>query len=240
MRIVCLTHVSFEGPGGIADWAAARGHSFELAAVYDSSAPHTGEFDMLVVMGGPMSIHDEAEHPWLLSEKRFIRAAIDSGKSVLGVCLGAQLLAASLGAEVRPGPEPEIGWFPVRLTESGQTSKVASVLPREFDAIHWHGDTFGVPPGAIHLAESELTESQAFEFEGGRVVGLQFHLELSREDLKVLIENASQDLERAGRWVSTAERMLAGPERFAKARERLFAMLDAMATSSAYGSGPVN
>ena len=233
MRIVCLTHVPFEGPGEIAAWAAARGHSFEILPLYDQEAVHPGEFEMLVVMGGPMSVDEEAIHPWLAAEKRLVKVALESGGSVLGVCLGAQILAQVLGAQVMRAEETEIGWYPVTQTPSGVGSRVFGVLPGRFDALHWHGATFETPPGCPRLASSAATVNQAFEYDDGRAVGLQFHLELAREPLAVLIQNASRDLRSEGPWISSPAETLAGTERFIRSRDMLFALLDAMAARMA-------
>ncbi len=154
MRIHYLKHVSFEGIGSIEDWASARGHRLAGTEVSLRPLPQPEEFDFLVVMGGPMNIYQEHEHPWFHDEKALISTAITRGKLVLGVCLGAQLVADVLGGPVTRGPQPEIGWYPVELTEAGRKSAVFGRLPQRFDALHWHGDTFAIPPGAVHVASS--------------------------------------------------------------------------------------
>ncbi len=234
MRVHYIQHVPFEGIGAIAQWAATRGHSVTGTPVYTEAFPHPGEFEMLVVMGGPMNIHQEREYPWLAEEKRFIRAAIDGGKLVLGVCLGAQLLADVLGGEVFAGPQPEIGWFPVELTQVGRASRVFGVLPPAFETLHWHGDTFTVPPGAVPAASSALTPNQAFEYADGRVVALQFHLEATPASWSALAENCAEELREPGEWVSSAEDMLGRRALFAPANAMLFSLLDAM-ESAAFG-----
>lgn len=228
MRIVAVTHVPFEGPAAIADWASARGHHFEVFRAYDANAAHPGEFEMLVVMGGPMSISDEEEHPWLLPEKRMIAAAIEDGAYVLGVCLGAQLLAEALGAEVSRGKHTEIGWFDVQLDAEASASAVFGRLPAEFEALHWHGDTFAIPAGAVRMARSEATDNQAFEYEDGRIVAIQFHLEETREALATLIGAAGDDLAEGEPWVQSAEVMTRHPHRLARSRQLLYTLLDGM------------
>lgn len=234
MRVLCVQNVWFEGPGGIADWASARGHTFEVARPFDDAAQHPGEFDLLVVMGGPMNIYQEQEHPFLAEEKQLISLAIEDGKRVLGVCLGSQLVADVLGGKVTRGKQPEIGWYPVALNAAGQASPVLGRLPDQFAALHWHGDTFAVPPGATLLASSTACENQAFEFDDGRVVGVQFHLETTRESLGVLVENAGTDLAQ-GEWVASAEEILAPDAPFAASRELLFTLLDGLASVRASG-----
>jgi GMP synthase-like glutamine amidotransferase len=228
MRILCVRHVAFEGPAAIAEWAAARGHTLADVAAADASFPPLAGFDMLVVLGGPMGVHDVAGHPWLLPEREFLASALDGGKLVLGVCLGAQLLADAIGGSVHPGPEAEIGWFPVRATDAGRASALFGGWPEEFVAGHWHGDTFDLPPGVPSAASSEVTPNQAFEACDGRAVGLQFHLEWTREALAALIGDCSDELTGGGAWVQGADELLSDDARFARSRELLFGLLDRM------------
>jgi GMP synthase-like glutamine amidotransferase len=224
MRVHCLQHVPFEGLGSLADWLAARGLHAATTRLYEGAAPPSADaLDWLIVLGGPMSVHDEAQHRWLAPEKRLIAAAIESGKAVLGICLGAQLIASALGAAVRPSPEREIGWFPIERVGSG----AGWVLPRELEVFHWHGETFELPPGAVHLARSRGCENQAFGL-GDRVLGLQFHLETTREAARALIEHCPGDL-RPGRFVQDGAEMLRDPERFARIRAALDALLAPLA-----------
>lgn len=141
-------------------------------------------------MGGPMGVHDEKKHPWLKAEKQFIENAIKSDKVVIGICLGAQLIADVLGAKVFPSQYKEIGWFPVHLTNEGK--KVLGDFPEDFTAFHWHGDTFDLPSGAKHLAGSVACKNQAFLYD--KVLGLQFHLESTEASVKALIDNCRQEI----------------------------------------------
>jgi GMP synthase (glutamine-hydrolysing) len=140
--------------------------------------PDWRDVDLVVVMGGPMGVYDEAEHPWLAAEKRWIAAAVRAGVPYFGVCLGAQLLAASLGAQVRAGSVPEVGVLPVTLTEAGRADPVASVMGREFLALQWHGDTFDIPAGAVRLGQSPAYPHQAMRF-GDVAYAVQFHVEVT-------------------------------------------------------------
>ena len=184
MRYHSLLHVSFETPGLLADVIHARGHALATTGLYaGDNLPALGDFDVLIVMGGPMSIHDESEYPWLRPEKELIAAAIGEGKKVLGVCLGAQLIAAVCGARVYPNPVKEIGWFPVRWIPTG----------RETPYFHWHGETFDLPKGAELLASTGLCENQAFRV-GDRVMGVQFHPEVTPEMIGKMIDNEGWEL----------------------------------------------
>ena len=229
MRIQCLKHVTFEGPAGIADWAEAQGHLITLTPLYEGvPVPDLDAFDWLVVMGGPMGVGDESVHPWLAPEKALIGRAIAAAKTVLGVCLGAQLIAEALGARVYPNPEKEIGWMPVELTESGRASPLTGFLPASLDVFHWHGDTFDLPPGAVRLVRSGPCANQAF-VHGGRVLGLQFHLESTPASVADILAHCAQDIVPAP-YVQTAERMLAAtPEDYGRINGALFGILDRLA-----------
>lgn len=206
MRIHYLQHVPFEGPASIAAWAVQRGHTLTGSHLLKGEPlPGLNDFDWLVVMGGFMSVHDEAEFPWLVPEKKLIGQAIERGKRVLGVCLGAQLLADALGARVCRAPEKEIGWFPVRRTVASAASPSFRNLPDEFTAFHWHGDTFDLPRGAAHLAGSEACPNQAFAY--GSALALQFHVESTPESIAALIRNCPGDL-RPGRYVQSPEQIM--------------------------------
>ena len=210
MRVCYLQHVPFEDLGAIEPWLRAHGHEVFGCRVFEEECfPSVPEFDWLVVMGGPMGIHDDEQHPWLPRERRFIGRAIREGKLVLGVCLGAQFLADALGAWVHKNGEPEIGWFPVRATDQALHSATFAGVPAEFVALHWHGDTFELPEGATLLARSDATAHQAFEADGGRVLALQFHLEATRAGVDALIAACPEELVELPH-VQTAEELRAG------------------------------
>lgn len=213
MRIIYLQHVPYEGPGTIAAWAADNGFEFAGRHLYrGDAAPAPGDADALVIMGGPMSVHDEREHPWLQAEKQRIGEWIDADKPVLGICLGGQLIANVMGAPVTRNPEREIGWFPIRLREAAQSMPPASLLPAEMNVFHWHGETFGIPIDATPLASSAACGNQGFVYRD-RVLGLQFHLEMDRPTAKALIEH-SRHAASDEAYVQSADEMLARPERF--------------------------
>ena len=223
MRIHYLQHVPFEGPANIAAWAEMYGHLMTSTALFKGEPlPSPEAFDALVVMGGPMSVHDEAQYPWLVAEKKLIEQSIKSGKRVLGICLGAQLLADVLGAKVYRNKHKEIGWFPVRHLQEGS---VSAGLPRTFLAFHWHGETFDLPAGAVHLAESDGCANQAFEFGGGKTLALQFHLEVTRDSVAALIRNCAADIT-PGPYVQSPEQMLGAADAFTALQPLLHQVLD--------------
>jgi len=228
MRIAVVTHVPFEGPAAIAEWAGSRGHWLTDVSAPLGMFPEPDAYDALVVMGGPMNVDQEQEYPWLAAEKRAIRAAVEAGCGVLGVCLGAQLLAVALGGSVSRNPEPEIGWFPVTLTPAGRASAVFGVLPQRFTTGLWHGDTFEPPAGAVRTLSSQACVNQAFELADGRVMGWQFHPEWTRASLGALVDACGEELV-PGRYVVTANELLAADAPFAHNRELLCELLDAWA-----------
>lgn len=226
MRIHYLQHETFEDPGTILEWARERGHTMKGTMVFNNeSLPQPGTFDMLVIMGGSLSVYEEGKYPWIAAEKQFIKQAIDTRKTVLGICLGAQIIAAALGAKVYKHSCREIGWFPVRLTGEGKKSPVFSGLPESFDALHWHGDTFAIPQGAIHLATSEACPNQAFSY-GKMTLALQFHIEYSTENRKKMIDNCSNDLAEPGLYVQTPDFILSRNDLFPQLRKFTFRLLD--------------
>jgi len=211
MRLHYLQHVPFEDMATIEAWAKNKGHYISRTLLFeDETPPKTEEFDWLVIMGGPMNIYEDEKYPWLKEEKRFIKRMIEEGKIVLGICLGAQLIADVLGGRVRKNEHREIGWHPVNLTPEGSKSDLFGLLPGEFVPLHWHGDTFDIPPGAVRMAESEGCENQAFQL--GRTLGLQFHLEATAEGIGSLMRYCSDELAGGGRFVQAAEEILAGVE----------------------------
>jgi len=144
-----------------------------------SELPDWRPYTAIVVMGGAMGAYEDSEHPWLAAEKRLIGEAVRAGRPYWGVCLGAQLLAASLGARVERGPKVELGVLPVTLTAPARQDPVFAGAPSRFSTLQWHGDTFTLPDGAVQLARSEAYEQQAFVL--GRAYALQFHLEVDSE-----------------------------------------------------------
>jgi GMP synthase-like glutamine amidotransferase len=226
MRMAVLQHVPFEGPAAIAEWAAGRAIATNTVHLFrGDTLPALGDFDMLTVMGGPMSANDEVVLDWLAPEIALVRDAIAADKIVLGVCLGAQIMAKALGGRVYKGREKEIGWFPVEQTEAAHP--LFEGLPREFMAFHWHGETFSLPEGAVRLASTPSTDNQAFAV-GKRALGLQFHMEATKESVKALIENAAADIE-GGPYQQQSEVIRAGIGLCVELRLHLSRLLDNLA-----------
>lgn len=192
MQAHYFQHVPFEGLGSIDTWLRDAGYEISVTRWYAGEVPpDPGKIDLLIVMGGPMSVNDERGYPWLVAEKAFIRRWIATDRPLLGVCLGAQLIASALGARVYPNPVKEIGWFPV--TAVTPVPECAFRFPAEQTVFHWHGETFDLPSGAIHLARSAGCEHQAFQV-GKSVIGLQFHLETTPETAAALVTNCRNEL----------------------------------------------
>lgn len=230
MTLHVLTHVDFEGPGSIEDWATARGQALSVVKVHRGDAwPSLVAGDLLVVMGGPMNIHEEETFPWLREEKHFLRETINAGHRVLGICLGAQLLADVLGGRVYRNAYREIGWYPVETTAEAAGCPLFADFPPAPTVFHWHGDTFSIPPGARHVARSAACENQAFVFDD-RVVGLQFHLETTPEAMEALIEACGDELALRRTWVQTPARMRREPSRFGEIRALMNTLLDRLTT----------
>lgn len=227
MQVHWLQHVAFEGLGSIADWAQARGHTLVPVRLWaGAELPPPAVIELLVVMGGPMSVGDEAEFPWLRVEKQFLRAVIAAGRPVLGICLGAQLLADVLGAPVTRNPHKEIGWFPVHRVGPA----AGWPWPESTLAFHWHGDTFGIPPGARHLAASAACAHQAFLYDN-RVLGLQFHLETTAASARDLLDHCAHELV-PGPCIQDRQAILAGIPQAAACNQLLASLLDTLTQGS--------
>lgn len=211
MNLHILQHVPYEGPGCIVHWLADNGHTASYTHLYenDHQLPAAETIDALLIMGGPMGVYDEHLYPWLLPEKALIEDCIRAGKKVVGICLGAQLIATCLGAFVCRAPNKEIGWF--RLSATDECRKILW-LHRLFEkqpmVFHWHGDKFDIPYGAYDLLASEGNTNQAFLY-GEHVLGLQFHAEITETGLAEMLEYGRDELQ-AGAFVQTEEAIRKG------------------------------
>lgn len=235
MHIHYLQHVPFEGPGNILDWVQRGGHTLGATRFYcGEPLPAVETLDLLVVMGGPMNVYEEARYSWLADEKRFIEQAIAAGRRVLGVCLGAQLVADVLGAKVYANADKEIGWFPVEATQAASESGLFAAFPRQIDVFHWHGDTFDIPAGAMHVAHSAGCANQAFVYDE-RVVGLQFHLETTPASAQKIIAHCADEIV-DGRFIQSPQVMLANPNRFKAINCAMRELLDRLTAAPAGGA----
>ncbi|MCZ6765312.1 MAG: type 1 glutamine amidotransferase [bacterium] len=227
MKIHFLQHVDFEDPGSILSWAVRSGHSLSGTEFFvDASLPSAESLDWIVVMGGPFNVLDDDKYPWLKDERKFIEKAIRADIMVLGICLGAQLIAQVLGAPVYKDRHKEIGWYPVELTPAGAESRVFSGFPQTFDVFHWHADTFDLPIGARLLATNTACENQAFAY-GDRVLGLQFHMEMTRQIAGQLVSKVPEDLI-PGPFTQSARELLSDQERFSELADKMSKVLNRM------------
>ncbi|BCG58810.1 type 1 glutamine amidotransferase [Paenibacillus sp. URB8-2] len=216
MRLHYLQHIELEHPGSILEWATANGHTVTHTKFFNGEPlPALENFDWLVIMGGPMNIYEEESYPWLAQEKDLIRGAIAEGKTVLGLCLGAQLIADVIGGKVTKNGQPEIGWIPIWWSDKAQSDPLFSFFPQNSVVFEWHYDTFSVlPPEAEVLAESEACSHQAFVYKQ-RVFGFQFHLENTPQLLQGYIEESGNEMIPAA-YVQSPEEVLSHPEYLAQ------------------------
>lgn len=195
MHIHFIQHVPFESPGYILEWAQDKGFNTSFSRMYENDPfPPVASIDWLVVMGGPMGVHDEAEYPWLAGEKRYIRSAIDAGKKLLGICLGSQLIADVLGARVYKNDQKEIGWWPLQTIDTKHP--LTKNFPSQFNVFHWHGDTFDLPPGATLLFSTEACKNQGY-LVGTRIAALQFHMEVNESLVAQMMQHGKSELTEA-------------------------------------------
>ena len=226
MRVHWLQHVPFEALGCMSEWFLSRGHELSCTRLFEeSSLPSLEDFDWLVVMGGPMGVGDSSKYPWLRLEMDLIQSAIMNGKRILGICLGAQLMAAAMGGEVSRNDQKEIGWFPVNKTGAKNTAFTED-FPKTFDAFHWHGDTFEIPQGAEHLVSSAATSNQGFCI-GKSALALQFHLELRADEANRIAEACHDDLT-TGTYVQQPEEFTMKKDLFANANQLMGRLLETL------------
>ncbi len=217
-------HVPFEGPGYVEDFLRERNETLTRWPLYEKDAlPDPEEVDFLLVMGGPMSVHDTDKFPWLEAEKSFLRSCIETGVRVLGICLGAQLLADVMGTSVYPCSQKEIGWFPVDVDPALREDDIFRPLPGTFTAFHWHGETFDIPSKARNIGSSEACTNQGFLL-ARQVLALQFHLEVTPVLVEGLIKHGVRDLDDSP-YVQKKRELLRGLPHRHRNRELLYGML---------------
>lgn len=231
LRIHYFMHAHFEGPGSIEEWCNRHGHLLTATKFYQNEElPGLADIDWLIIMGGPMTVTDEEKFNWLAAEKQFIDKAIQAGKTIIGICLGAQLLADVLGAKVYQNAHKEIGWFPIEFTPRAIQSGLFSNAGEKPTVFHWHGDTFDLPENAIHLAQSEACKNQAFLYKE-KILALQFHLEMTEQSMGKMIENCRLELVNA-KYIQSENAILENSRLVENNRKMLFAILDKLSEES--------
>jgi GMP synthase-like glutamine amidotransferase len=225
LNVHCFMHVPFEGPGVIADWVTKNGHSLRYTKFYENDPlPQIEGVDLAVIMGGPVSVYEKHKYLWMHGEIEWIEEFISTGKPLIGICLGAQLVAAALGAEVFPGKEKEIGWFPVEFLPSLGDFRIWQDLPASRKVFHWHGDTFSIPSGASRIACSRAYPNQGFIY-GKHVIALQFHLEVTPDDVEGMVSHFGYELS-PGPYVQTEREIMDERRHYVENQELIFQLLN--------------
>ena len=225
LNIHCLQHVPFEGPASIGDWISARGHRLTTTHLYRREVlPSLESVDWIVVMGGPMNVYEYRLYPWLREEKDFLAAALEANKTILGVCLGAQLLADVLGAKVYQNAEKEIGWLPISLRSGTDTDLFFPGAPRELTVFHWHGDTFDLPAEATGWRPALAARTKRSRL-GNASLDCSFIIETTPLSVAALIEHCGHELTE-GRFIQTAARITENRAHFRMNQQVLKTLLE--------------
>lgn len=227
MKIHCLQHVAFETPGTIVEWAVLNKHTISFTRLFENEwlFPELTDFDALLIMGGYMNVDEETVFSWLKPEKLFIKNSIDAGKKIIGICLGAQLIAKVLGCPVYKGREKEIGFFPVSFSAIAENNSIFNHFPETYTLFHWHGDTFDLPEDARVIASSPACKHQAFLISDS-VMGLQFHLEMNETIIEQLLLQEGKELEEKGAYIQSAGEIRNGFTCLKQNRQDMFLLLD--------------
>lgn len=247
LRVHFFQHIRGEGVGSLAAWLDAWEAEVTCTPFYDIpqgqgvvSLPDLDDVDVLIIMGGAMSVNDEDLYPWLIDEKAWIRAYIDQQKPVVGLCLGAQLIANALGAAVRTHTHKEIGWWSIQAT-THHVDQDRFSFPDEISALCWHGDTFDLPQGAIQLARSAACEQQAYQY-GQHVLAFQFHPESTPDNLKLFLSDIDyQDFAGDDRYIQppdVLQQTATDPARFMPANMLLERAVEFVLHASTLSSSP--
>jgi len=226
MRIHAIIHAPFEKLGIIESWILKRSYILSTTHTYNGEPlPDTSSFDFLIIMGGPQSPLKLDQYPYLRNEIELAKQTIKSNKSLLGICLGAQIIGEALGAKTQTSPNKEIGSYPIEVTKEGFKDPLFQLFPEKFDVMHWHNDMPGIPDGSILLAKSEGCPHQAFCY-GDRTYGLQFHLEMSAELVKGMVDHCPDDLLH-GKYVRSRDELLSTD--YQSINNRMLVVLDYLA-----------
>ena len=225
MRAHCFQHEPFEEMAAIETWLRTKNFEITYTRFFESDQiPSINDIDWLILMGGSMSVNDEKEFPWLVKEKEFVRQCIEQDKVVIGICLGSQLIANSLGCKVYKNEQKEIGWFPIKKAPLAK-SKLFADFPDEVTVFHWHGETFDLPMDAELIASSAACKNQVFVI-NNKVIGFQCHLETTSESLSALSDNSRSELV-PGLFIQTETQMIADKKKYSeKMQLTLYQILD--------------
>ena len=222
LRIHYLQHVPYEDLGCIQDWCTAKRHSVAATKFYEEETlPEMASFDWLIILGGPMSVNDSDKFSWIDKEKQFIEKVIKAGKTIIGICLGSQFIASVSGSKIDANPEKEIGWFPI--LKAGESNLLFS-NSQEYTVFHWHGETFELPKEAKLLASSEACTNQAFMI-GDRILGLQFHLEVTEDSLAKMVTFGKSELT-SGKYIQQEENILKRNDFLAANTKKMYEILN--------------
>lgn len=223
MRIHTIIHAPFEEPGIIENWAVSKEHGLSSTHTYQGGIlPDISTIDFLVIMGGPQSPTELDKYPYLRNEITLTKQAIDHGKAVLGICLGAQIISESLGAKTERSPNKEIGVYPIYLTKEGEVDHIFKKFPKSFNVMHWHNDMPGIPQEAVLLAYSKGCPRQVIRY-SDRVYGLQCHMEMTTELVKGMVEHCVKDLN-PSEYIQQKEKLLTYD--MAEINSKMFLILD--------------
>ncbi len=227
MKIHCIRHEPFEGLACIENWIKSHNHklTFTLTHLHQTFSSEI-DFDLLIIMGGTASIYNKTNRSWLDPEKRFVQRVMKENKKILGICLGAQILAYALGADVYKGKQKEIGWYNVNFHRDQNPD--FSFLPERIETFHWHGDTFEIPDGAKCIASSEITPNQGFVMDNN-IIALQFHLEMTVDSLQKLTRAVKSDLKEEGKFIQSSEQILSRQDLIGPNNVLIYDLLDFLA-----------
>lgn len=209
-KITVVKHVPFEGPGFISSWAQSRKISLRTICSWEENLPGISDNEGIVLMGGPMSVNDDID--FIKKEISWVKKLLERNHKILGICLGAQIIAKALGSSVFVGKESEIGWFPVFTDKNLEDENLKNIFGEKKVVFHWHGEAFDLPLGAKRLFYNDASDCQGFY--KGNAAGFQFHMETQPETANALIENCPEDLEKKGAFIQTKEEILQESKKF--------------------------
>ena len=226
MKIHIFQHISVKQPGAVLDWITKNKLDYQIHLIKNGDAlPTLEETDFLIILGGALHINDEEEHPWLRPDINFVRKIIDLNKPVLGICLGAQIIARALDFKVEKNEYREIGWHNVMLNNNAKQNHFFKDIPHKFIPLHWHSDIIRLPENISSLVYSNATDSQAFTYKN--TISVQFHIEQTEKTLDIMLEKANDYLIK-DKFVQTADEIRLGYNNLIDSNNILFHLLDSL------------